>query len=169
MTTMEESCIDIEHSSPARPNKISLQVLACPAQPLDSSVTTPLDSSERGDNNKDYDDWSQSTEDSELDLVPERCCRLCKRSRACFVVLYLWLALFVAGCFVAMVLVGVLVAEPFRKAQRFVQTTCSPVGHTYGVSHTCSCGKACNSGFPCLSVTGFICSHIHILLVSVNY
>lgn len=152
----ESTCLDIEVPSPARPssssserlrpNKITLQVLATPADPgiPDISVT-----STGGDG--DSEDWS--SDDSEGDLVPRGCCRLCKRSRACFIVLYLWLTIFVAGCFIAMLVVGILVVDPFRKAQKFVETTCYPVSRSYTVAHTCSCGKACNSRFPCLSVT----------------
>ena len=105
------------------------------------------------------DKGSESEDDlSDLDEedVPQwcrGCCRRCRHSRVCSMTLYIWIGIFVLACFVALVIVGVLVVDPYRRAQRFKDTSCVAVATVYRSDEKkCSCGKGCTSGYSCLVV-----------------
>ncbi len=105
-----------------------------------------------GGTDSDNDDMSDFEEDDTLPTIGSRW-RRCKRSGLCSLTLYLWIAIFVLGCLAALVVVGVLVVGPYQKAAGFKQVNCEPVGFQYQEEeHKCSCGKGCNSGYPCLKI-----------------
>lgn len=102
---------------------------------------------------------ASDSEDSSLEedgmLIKNRCSR-CRRSGLCSFTLYVWLAVFVLGCFAAMLVVGVVVVGPFRRVSHFRDTKCTSVGFQYAPEmHQCSCGKGCKSSYRCLLIKVF--------------
>ena len=105
------------------------------------------------------DKGSESEEDLsdfEEEDVPQwcrGCCRKCRHSKVCSMTLYIWIGIFVLACFIALVIVGVLVVDPYRRALRFKDTSCVAVATSYlSDEKKCSCGKGCTSGYSCLVI-----------------
>ena len=81
-------------------------------------------------------------------------CTHCRRTRACCITLYFWLVIFFLGSIVAMAVIGILVVDAYRTAERFGHTTCDPQHSQYiGEPVKCSCGKGCTSNYPCMEIT----------------
>lgn len=108
---------------------------------------------EMADKGSESEDDLSDFDDEDMPQWCRGCCRRCRHSRICSMTLYLWIGIFVLACFVAMITVGVLVVDPYRKAQRFKASTCVAVAYSYqSEEKKCSCGKGCTSGYSCLVV-----------------
>ena len=100
------------------------------------------------------DDFSDDFTDDDFEDAHKTRCQRFQRSGVCSLTLYLWISVFVVGCFIALVVVGVLVVGPYRRAASFVNTVCNTSGFFYPPDeHHCACGKGCTSLYPCLEVT----------------
>ncbi len=94
--------------------------------------------------------------DIEEEILSKGICKNCRRSRACCITLYLWIVLFCIGSIVGIIVMGILVVMPYLKADTFNIATCAGVNYMTlynGAELKCSCGKRCNSGYPCIEVT----------------
>ena len=98
----------------------------------------------------DSDDSSSAEGDV---LIQSRCTR-CRRSGLCSFTLYVWLIVFMLGCFASMMVIGVVIVGPFHRVAGFRETTCFSSGFQYTPEiHQCSCGKGCKSAYRCLLIT----------------
>ena len=75
-----------------------------------------------------------------------------RNSNTVFQVLYVWISLLVLGCLIALIIVGVLVVEPYKEAENFQPSKCTAVSSTYRTEYNCACGKGCSSTYPCLEL-----------------
>ena len=101
----------------------------------------------------DGDDESDEEEDEEDTDLRDRSLRHCVHSRPCSICIYLVIALVILASLVAMIVIGVLIVAPFRRVSGFAHTTCETVGLETRLEHKrCSCGKGCNSKYPCIKV-----------------
>ena len=79
--------------------------------------------------------------------------RGCLRSRPCTICIYLCLALFILASVVSLIVIGVLVVAPYRKAMSFEETYCNALRTTEEEDdRRCSCGKGCNSKYSCIEI-----------------
>lgn len=100
------------------------------------------------------DDLSDDFSEDDFEEAHLSRCNRFQRSGVCSLTLYLWISVFVVGCFIALVVVGVLVVGPYHHAASFVHTVCNTSGFYYPPEeHHCACGKGCTSLYPCLEVT----------------
>ena len=77
----------------------------------------------------------------------------CLKSRPCTICVYLCLALLILASVVSLIVVGVLVVAPFRKAMDFQETLCVATRTLEeGEDRRCSCGKGCNSKYSCIEI-----------------
>lgn len=76
----------------------------------------------------------------------------CRRSRACCIMLYVWLFLFCLGCLAAILAVACLIFLPYVKAKKFLDATCYPVQLQATADLACACGKRCKSSYPCVTI-----------------
>ena len=79
--------------------------------------------------------------------------RTCSRSRPCTICIYLFLTLFILASVVSLIVIGVLILAPFRKAVSYHSIHC--IAQENGddiIERRCSCGKGCSSTYPCLLV-----------------
>lgn len=87
------------------------------------------------------------------EYISDILCRNCKRSRACCATLYVCIFLFCMASFASMIVIGIAMVEPYRRVAQFHSTTCQPILVHYLTDFMeCSCGKRCNSGYPCLFI-----------------
>lgn len=78
----------------------------------------------------------------------------CRKSRACCISLYFWVVLLFLGSIAAMVTVGILVVDNYRRAELFEETFCRGYdSHNVGERIKCSCGKGCTSDYRCIDVS----------------
>ena len=64
---------------------------------------------------------------------------------------------------VALIIIGILVIAPYQKSSKFIETTCVPLHTEYGrTERHCSCGRGCNSQFPCVAITVEVVSRVDI-------
>lgn len=78
---------------------------------------------------------------------------VCRRSRACCVVLYIWIFLFMLSCVIAIVLVVTRIVLPYTRTVHFVDTLCFPIeGSKFVPDISCSCGRSCQTVYPCLTI-----------------
>ena len=111
--------------------------------------TVPVDINLGGD----YDTEDEEDDLSDIEEEEQRLKRSCLPMRPCTKVLYLWILLFISGCIVALVLLGVFVVAPYKQAQKFTRTMCfTLLTVNVNTDKECSCGKGCKSGYPCISV-----------------
>ena len=106
-------------------------------------------------NSRDISECSEDDEDynDTGDAGRSHGVRGCLRSRPCSVCLYLFLVLLLLSSIVSILVVGLLVAAPYQNASSFVAARCTPT--TLIIERQlrkCSCGKGCNSKYPCLKV-----------------
>ena len=104
----------------------------------------------------DTDEESNDGEESEDEAsdLRERSIRNCIRSRPCSICVYLTLSLVILASIVSLIVIGVLIVAPYRKASTFLDTKCETVTLEQEIEHQrCSCGKGCNSKYPCIRVT----------------
>ena len=144
------------------------------------------------DCNEDSDDSSAPTGSTSYTKPPKtsikvktaklsKQCKCCLQSQTCFLVIYLWLGLFLAGCIAAVLVISLLVVRPYMKAETFLPSQCQAVRAVYARDEwECSCGKGCASSFPCLEVvvtylsdggsnqTGFLREHEAALKTKVS-
>ena len=79
--------------------------------------------------------------------------KVCSRSRPCTICIYLFLTLITLASVVSLIVIGVLILAPFRKAVEYHSIHCiaqENIDET--VERRCSCGKGCSSTYPCLLV-----------------
>lgn len=74
----------------------------------------------------------------------------CEKAKLCTLTLYSWLGLLTIGSAVALVVVGVLLVDPWVEASRFVSTTCTADHVQMKGERKCTCGKSCASTYPCV-------------------
>ena len=97
---------------------------------------------------------SEDSSSAEGDVLIRNRCTRCRRSGLCSFTIYVWLAVFMLGCFAAMMVIGVVIVGPFHRVSGFHETTCFSSGFQYTPEiHQCSCGKGCKSAYRCLLVT----------------
>ena len=97
---------------------------------------------------------SEDSSSVEGDVLIQNRCTHCRRSGLCSFTLYVWLVVFMLGCFAAMMVIGVVIVGPFHRVSGFHETTCFSSGFQYTPEiHQCSCGKGCKSAYRCLLVT----------------
>ena len=104
----------------------------------------------------DTDEDSNEVEESEDEAsdLRERSIRNCIRSRPCSICVYLTLSLVILASVVSLIVIGVLIVAPYRKASTFLDTKCESVSLEFeSEARRCSCGKGCNSKYPCIRVT----------------
>ena len=114
------------------------------------------DESEDTDNDDDDGDDDDESGDIEDITVKGRPFHLptCLQSRPCAVCLYLFIVLVLLSSLVALIVIGLLVVAPYQKASTFHAGSCQPVqGSLEKDERRCSCGKGCNSKYPCLKLT----------------
>ena len=94
-----------------------------------------------------FDELSEGEEEEPQKVY----CRYCRRSRTCCIVIYLGIALICASSLASIVVVGLVICIPYHNARHFMEASCRTVQLTYISSdYKCSCGKRCNSSYPCL-------------------
>ena len=92
----------------------------------------------------DTDEESNDGEESEDEAsdLRERSIRNCIRSRPCSICVYLMLSLVILASIVSLIVIGVLIVAPYRKASTFLDTKCGTVTLEQDIEHRrCSCGK----------------------------
>ena len=151
------SSVDVQQPSPYSPISSSeLSELMIPS--VSQHVETNLKSASETTSLKRLSEpgESDSEDSSSVDgdvLIRNRCTR-CRRSGLCSFTLYVWLVVFMLGCFAAMMVIGVVIVGPFHRVSGFRQTTCVSSGFQYTPEiHQCSCGKGCKSAYRCLLIT----------------
>ena len=77
---------------------------------------------------------------------------ICPISRPCVLLLYLIIVLLILASSVSIVVVGILVVSPFHGTNYFEQARCSPERIIRDIDRRCSCGKGCNSQYPCVII-----------------
>ena len=147
-------------SKPQRPTSIKLSVLN---NPYDRQTNSPATCSEAEEEDDDEEEEIKDVGDGGWEGGNcQYCCesmdceggvRRVSRPHACLRILRLWLLLLLGGSMVALVVVLVLVVEPYRRAHNFLQATCVTVDVRHVGWRACSCGKACASRFPCILLT----------------
>ncbi len=107
----------------------------------------------RKDESEDEIDQDE-TDEEDTEVKEAKTLRHCLRSRPCSICLYLCITLLLLASIVALIVIGVLVVAPFHKASKFIQTDCETVSVANDIEHRrCSCGKGCNSKYPCIKIT----------------
>ena len=132
--------------TPRESDTLSVHSYLCPKM-SDASTITDVFSSSFDDETGPYRGHSSVATTTGLSV--------CRRSRACCVVLYIWIALFLLGCMVAIVLVVTRIVLPYARTVRFHDTTCNPRAQDTMYTHediSCSCGRSCQAVYPCLTV-----------------
>jgi len=87
-----------------------------------------------------------------------RCCScgsaiVCLHSRPCLFFFYVIVVFVLLSSLVSLVIVAVLIVEPYKSVSRFVNATCSTRNVSYGrEEQSCSCGKGCNSKYKCIRI-----------------
>ncbi len=108
----------------------------------------------RKDDSEDELDHEDETDEEEVEVKDSRTFRTCLRSRPCSICMYLCITLLLLASIVALIVIGVLVVAPFLKASTFKLTDCETVSVENEAEHRrCSCGKGCNSKYPCIKIT----------------
>ena len=88
--------------------------------------------------------------EEEEDTRP-RYCQYCRRSKTCCMMVYLCIALLCASSLASLFVVGMVIVMPYSNAYHFMETSCRVVELSYITSDLkCSCGKRCNSSYPCI-------------------
>lgn len=101
----------------------------------------------------DDDDDDDSDDDDEDNDLRDRSLRSCIHSRPCAICLYLVIALIILASLVSLIVIGVLIVAPFQRVSNFQSTSCETVGLETHLEHKrCSCGKGCNSKYPCIKI-----------------
>ena len=91
--------------------------------------------------------------DYDFVVVKQWTLRTCWHSRYTSVCLYIILALILVASLLALLIVVSMVTVPFQRASGFVKSTCEVVSaHQHSSPSICSCGKGCDSHYPCLTV-----------------
>ena len=79
--------------------------------------------------------------------------RICVHSRPCTICVYLFLTLVLLASLVSLIVIGVLILAPFRRARDYHDGYCVALRNPEEiVERRCSCGKGCSSTYPCLLV-----------------
>ena len=113
------------------------------------------DDDEDDDINTDDEESSAGTEVGHHQPNKERTSALksCLRSRPCTICLYMCLALFILASLVSLIVIGVLIVAPYHKAMSFEDTMCMAIRSSQDSDERrCSCGKGCNSKYPCVNL-----------------
>ena len=80
-------------------------------------------------------------------------CRICCHSKPCLFLTYVILILVLLSSFVSLVLVSVLVVEPYYRVVNFANVTCRAYEVNFGnQEQSCSCGKGCSSKYLCIKI-----------------
>ncbi|CAD5125828.1 unnamed protein product [Dimorphilus gyrociliatus] len=74
----------------------------------------------------------------------------CEKAKLCTLTLYSWLGLLTIGSAVTLVVVGVLLVDPWVEASRFVSSTCIADNLRLKGERKCTCGKSCASTYLCI-------------------
>ena len=112
---------------------------------------------EEEDSTEDHDvaNYGDDDESSETDDVfRERGSRTWFQSRPCAVCIYLCLALMLLASIVSLIVVGVLIGLPYHRVAHFLPAQCVLKNlHIDDEHRRCSCGKGCNSLYPCVTIS----------------
>ena len=77
----------------------------------------------------------------------------CYKSRPCAVCMYLLIAIVTLAAGVTVVVIGFLVAAPYARVSSFNDALCTTFSSSVKTDYRqCSCGKGCNSRYPCLRI-----------------
>ena len=86
-------------------------------------------------------------------IIKEWTWRTCLGSRYGVVSIYIMLTLILLSAFLVLVIVITMVCMPYGRVSGFLQADCEVTGaHTYPTPSICSCGKGCDSHYPCLVI-----------------
>ncbi len=111
------------------------------------------DDDDDGEDDDDDDESHQGIEQLDHTVRRKWTVGACCRSKPCSVCLYLILVLILLSSTVALVVIGILVVAPYHRANRYLETNCTTVRvDTDRTTRRCSCGKGCNSQYPCLRI-----------------
>ena len=88
---------------------------------------------------------SEDSSSVEDDVPIQNRCTHCRRSEICSFTLYVWLVVFMLGCFFVMMVTCVVIVGPFHRVW-------FPWDHVLEL-HQCSCDKWCKSADRCLLIT----------------
>ena len=111
------------------------------------------------DSTEDHDIANYAGDDDEScseveDVFKDRTNRTWFHSRPCAVCIYLCLALMLLASIVSLIVVGVLIGLPYHRVAHFLPAQCVVKEVSIDDQHRrCSCGKGCNSLYPCISLT----------------
>ena len=118
------------------------------------------DDDDDDDSSDDHDvinyggDDDESSGQEQDDLFRERPKRTWFNSRPCAVCVYLCIALMLLASLVSLIVVGVLIGLPYHRVAHFLPAQCVLMDvHMDDEHRRCSCGKGCNSLYPCVEIT----------------
>ena len=95
----------------------------------------------------------EDDEDYDFVIVKQWSLRTCWRSRYSVVCLYIILVLVLLASLLALLIVVSMVTLPYQRASGFMRSTCEVVSaHQHSSPSICSCGKGCDSHYPCLVI-----------------
>jgi len=141
----------------ACPSSLATMASSCTGDEISECETSDiitLHPKNDSDDGEDEDEDDSVGDESDTDLRDSRGILGCLHSRPCSVCLYLSVILFMIASFIALVVIGVLIVAPFRRVSTFNDVTCETVAlQTQNEPQRCSCGKGCNSKYPCIQIS----------------
>jgi hypothetical protein len=110
------------------------------------------------DEEVNVDDYNEDNTPDIIEISPKQPLKVyllaCLNSKSCTMLLYLTILLMLVTSIVAIIVVSIIVVEPYYCARTFLPTLCDPVSTvTKTANRRCSCGKGCQSRFPCIVIT----------------
>ena len=105
-----------------------------------------------GEENLEEDVDTES--DTDFKEFKRRTFNPCRNFKSYTLCLYMVLTFVLLSSIVAVVVIGVLIVLPYRKAIGFVESSCIVVhSKVDATEELCSCGQGCSSAYDCLKIT----------------
>ena len=117
--------------------------------------TVTMEMYDTGEEEEDREVEEEEEEDNFHVMRGECSIYMCLRHKYCVMSVYVTLLVVMVASSVALVIVCVMVALPVLRTVHFRPGTCSVIGveRLTGTDSSCSCGRGCQSHFPCLKIT----------------
>jgi hypothetical protein len=118
---------------------------------LEDTVYDPADDLGKGEDSVEMDD--SDDEESDFHVIQSWTFRTCWHYKFCYVCIYIVLVIVLLSPLIALIVVILLVVLPFTRVSTFCDTMCEVTSaSTHMADSTCSCGKGCDSRYPCIKI-----------------
>ena len=118
---------------------------------IEDMTFDPGDDLDKTEESCDMD--STEEEENDFQIVQECTVRTCWHYKYCYVCVYIILVIILLATLIAFIVVILLVVMPFTRASSFQTALCKVTGATTHMAEsTCSCGKGCDSRYPCMLI-----------------